>query len=540
MYADKIVKSNAVFTGLDEVPFAGGVAIAGGKILAAGTEAELAEYEGPDTEVLSYGDNLIMPGLIDGHEHLWWGAVADSRYMVDITASTNEDEAVEMIKAFADANPEFPRVLGFGWFPATWNDAPLPTKDSLDAIVPDRPVYMICADCHTIWMNTKALEEAGYSPEDTFDGGHMGLTEDGQLNGLAFEPAAAEPAWQKLYDFPEDQIIEIVEGFMKGLASQGVTSISEMSADGYEDMYYKRHKVFQKLSEEGRLTSRVHIYTKLKGMKNFDIVKEWQKEFWSPRFRLNGLKGFLDGVTSTYTAMLLAPYADNPSTCGDGCPLIPQDELNAGVIEANRVGLPVRLHCIGDGAVRMGLDAFEASIKANGRHGLPNTIEHIESADPADIPRFVELDVIASMQGEHLPQENNEKLLRIGEERCRHEWPFRSIVDTGATLAFGTDFPVVFYNQFPGIYAGVARRNYDGSVAGADNGEKLTLAEAIRANTLGSAKVYGREDELGTLEAGKLADVIVLDRNIFERPEEEIKDAKVVLTMVDGEITHQL
>ena len=124
MYADKIVKSNAVFTGLDEAPFAGGVAIAGGKILAAGTEAELAEYEGPDTEVLSYGDNLIMPGLIDGHEHLWWGAVADSRYMVDITASTNEDEAVEMIKAFAEANPEFPRVLGFGWFPATWNDAP--------------------------------------------------------------------------------------------------------------------------------------------------------------------------------------------------------------------------------------------------------------------------------------------------------------------------------------------------------------------------------------------------------------------------------
>ena len=367
----------------------------------------------------------------------------------------------------------------------------------------------------------------------------MGLTEDGQLNGLAFEPAAAEPAWQKLYDFPEDQIIEIVEGFMKGLASQGVTSISEMSADGYEDMYYKRHKVFQKLSEEGRLTSRVHIYTKLKGMKNFDIVKEWQKEFWSPRFRLNGLKGFLDGVTSTYTAMLLAPYADNPSTCGDGCPLIPQDELNAGVIEANRVGLPVRLHCIGDGAVRMGLDAFEESIKANGRHGLPNTIEHIESADPADIPRFVELDVIASMQGEHLPQENNEKLLRIGEERCRYEWPLRSIVDTGATLAFGTDFPVVFYNQFPGIYAGVARRNYDGSIASADNGEKLTLAEALRANTLGSAKVYGRDDELGTLEAGKLADVIVLDRNIFERPEEEIKDAKVVLTMVDGEITHK-
>ena len=540
MFADTIIRSNAVFTGLQDEPFAGGVAVADGKILAACTDEELKEYEGPNTKVFEYGDNMIMPGLIDGHEHLWWGAVADSRYMVDISTSTSEEEAVAMIKEFAEANPEYPRVRGFGWFPATWNDAPLPTKESLDAIVPDRPVYMICADCHTIWMNTLGLEEAGYTPESTFDGGHMGLTEDGELNGLAFEPAALEPAWQKLYDFPEDQIVEIVEGFMRGLASQGVTSISEMSADGYEDIYYKRHNVFKELDKQGKLTTRVHLYTKFKGMENFDITKEWQKEFCSPRFRLVGLKGFLDGVTSTYTALLLAPYEDNPSTCGDGCPLIQQDALNAGVIEANRVGLPVRLHCIGDGAVRMALDAFEESIKANGRHGLPNTIEHIESADPADIPRFVDLDVIASMQGEHLPQENNEKLIRIGEERCRYEWPFRSIVDTGATLAFGTDFPVVQYNQFPGIYAGVARRNYDGSIAGADNGEKLTLAEALSANTLGSAKVYGRADELGTLEAGKLADIIVLDRNLFTVPEEEIKDAKVVLTMVDGEVTYQV
>ena len=538
MFADKIIKSNAVFTGLQDGPFSGGVAIADGKIQAVDSTDDLDQLIGPDTEVFDYGDNLIMPGLIDGHEHLWWGAVADSRYMVDISTSTSEEEAVEMIKAFAEANPEFPRVRGFGWFPATWNDAPLPTKESLDAIVPDRPVYMICADCHTIWMNTLALKEAGYTPDSTFDGGHMGLMEDGELNGLAFEPAALEPAWQKLYDFPEDQIAEIIEGFMRGLASQGVTSISEMSADGYEDIYYKRHKVFKGLDEQGRLTTRVHLYTKFKGMENFDITKEWQKEFCSPKFRLVGLKGFLDGVTSTYTALLLAPYEDNPSTCGDGCPLIQQDALNAGVVEANRVGLPVRLHCIGDGAVRMALDAFEVSIKANGRHGLPNTIEHIESADPADIPRFVELDVIASMQGEHLPQENNEKLIRIGEERCRYEWPFRSIVDTGATLAFGTDFPVVQYNQFPGIYAGVARRNYDGSIAGADNGEKLTLAEALSANTFGSAKVYGRADELGTLEPGKLADIIVLDRDLFSVPEEEIKDAEVVLTMVDGEITY--
>lgn len=539
MFADKVIKSNAVFTGLQDAPFAGGVAIADGKILAAGPAGEIDALIGPETEVFEYEDNMIMPGLIDGHEHLWWGAVADSRYMVDITESKSEEEAAEMVRAFAEAHPEFPRIRGFGWFPATWGNAPLPTKASLDAAVPDRPVYLVSADVHTDWLNTKALEEAGYTPDMTFDGGHVGLDENGELNGLIFEPAAEELAWQKLYDFTEDQIREIVEGFMQGLARQGVTSISEMSADPYDEMYHKRYQVFLDMARQGKLTSRIHLYTKLKGITDFTVAKEWQKEFWDSRLRLNGLKGFLDGVTSTYTALLLAPYEDNPSTCGDGCPLITQESLNASVIAANKVGLPVRLHCIGDGAVRMGLDAFEASIEANGRHGLPNTIEHIESADPADIPRFAELDVIASLQGEHLPQENNEKLLRIGEERCRYEWPFRSLVDAGATLAFGTDFPVVQYNQFPGIYAAVARRNYDGSIAGADNGEKLALTEALVANTLGSAKAYGRADELGTLEAGKLADIIVLDRNLFERPEEEIKDAKVVLTMIDGEVTHR-
>ena len=173
--------------------------------------------------------------------------------------------------------------------------------------------------------------------------------------------------------------------------------------------------------------------------------------------------------------MLLAPYADRPDTIGDGAPLDNQESLNASVIAANAAGLPVRIHCIGDGAVRMGLDAYEESIKVNGRHGLINTIEHIETIDPADIPRFAQLGVVASMQGEHLPQENNEKVTRLGEERCRYEWAWRSLLDAGAKLALGTDFPVVYYNQFPGIHATVARKNYDGSPAGV---EKMCIRDS--------------------------------------------------------------
>lgn len=186
----------------------------------------------------------------------------------------------------------------------------------------------------------------------------------------------------------------------------------------------------------------------------------------------------------------------------------------------------------------MALDAFENSLKVNGEHGLVNTIEHIEMCDPMDIPRFEELGVVASMQGEHLPMEQNEKLVRMGEERCRWEWPFKSLLQSGADLAFGTDFPVVFYNQWPGIYAAVSRKNYDGTIAGADNGEKLTLAQAIKANTIGSAHVYGRDHEIGSLEKGKLADILVCDRNPFDGPVDEIKDVKAVLTIMDGKITY--
>ena len=187
----------------------------------------------------------------------------------------------------------------------------------------------------------------------------------------------------------------------------------------------------------------------------------------------------------------------------------------------------------------MALDAFEASLKANGQHGLVNTIEHLETVDPADIPRFAELGVVASMQAEHLPLEHDEKVMRLGEERCRYEWPFKSLLETGATIAFGTDFPVVYYNQFPGIYASIARKNYDGTTAGVDNGEVMTLPQALKANTICSAYVYGRDDELGSLEAGKLADIIVIDRNLFDVPVDDINDTKVILTMMDGKITYQ-
>lgn len=537
--ADIVLKSNAIFTAADKNLISGGVAVKGNKIIAVGKTDDIDGFISDDTKVYDFGDKLIMPGFIDGHDHLWWGAVADSEHMVDITSSTSEEEAVAMIKEYADNHPDEKRIRGFGWFPVNWNDAPLPTKESLDRIIPDKPVYMNAADAHTCWLNSKALEEAGYYPGMELKGGTVGVDKNGELSGIVYEPDAMIYAWEKLYDFPEDEIRDIVKNLMKGLASQGVTSLSEMSADEYKDFYYNRYKIFKDMDDKGEFTSRVHVYTALMGHTDFTEAKKWAEEFSSDKFRISGLKGFLDGVASTYTAYLLKPYEDRPDTCGEGVPLATKESLEASVIAGNAAGLPVRIHCIGDAAVRMGLDAYEASIRENGRHGLRNSIEHIETVDPEDLGRFKELDVIASMQGEHLPLDGNEKLVRVGNDRSRWEWAFKSVIDSGATLAFGTDFPVVNYNQLQGIWAAVTRKNYDGSHAGADSGENITLADALIANTLGSAKVYSREHELGTLETGKLADVIVLDRNLFDVPEDEIRDAKVILTMMDGNITFE-
>ena len=534
--ADMIIMSNAVFTSCGDEPFEGGVAIKGNRIVAVGSREEISKYRTADTAVYDYGDQLIMPGLIDGHDHLWWGAVADSEHVVDLTSSTSEEEAIEMIKKYAVEHPEEKRIRGFGWFPANWNDAPLPTKKTLDEAVPDRPAYMNCADAHTLWVNSLALEESGYTPDMELAAGSVGVDENGEMNGLVYEPDAMAYGWKNFYDFPEEQIRTIMKNFMKGLAAQGVTSLSEMSADEYTDYFHDRYLVFKDMAESGEFTSRVHAFTAFMRKTDFTEAVKWKEEFSSPTFRVSGVKGFLDGVTSTYTGLLLEPYTDRPDTTGEGVPLDTQESLNASVIAANAAGLPVRIHCIAEGSVRMALDAFEESLKVNGKHGLVNSIEHIETMHPDDIPRFRELGVVASMQGEHLPLEMNEKVARLGEERCRYEWPFRSLADAGAVLAFGTDFPVVYYNQFKGIYAAVARKNYDGTTAGVDNGENLTLPEALRANTIGSAIVYGRDDEIGTLEAGKLADVIVLDRNLFTADVEEIKDAEVVLTVMDGNV----
>lgn len=535
--ADLVLKSSAIFTGTDKGLISGGVAISENRIVAVEEGDGINRWVGEGTLVKDFGNKMIQPGFIDAHMHYLVGAISASDFMcTEISESTSEEECVEMIKQYADAHPEEKRIRGIGWFPANWNDSPLPTKESLDKAIPDRPVYLICADVHTFWMNSMALKEAGITPDMKLKSGEVGVDEKGELNGLLFEPEAFEPAMAKVMEFPEENIKDIHRNFLRYLAQYGITSVSDMSSDDYTEITMKNYSVMKNMEEE--LTSRIHLYTRLVGYTDFSVTKDWQKKFCSEKVRIAGVKGFVDGVTSTYTGYLLEPYTDRPDTCGEGVPIEPKEGMQASIIAANAVGLPVRLHCIGDAAVRMALDMYEESNKVNENLGFHNTVEHIESIHPDDIPRFAKLNVIPSMQPYHLTLDVNEKVVRIGKERCRWEWPHRALLDEQAVLAFGTDYPVVEVNPFPNIYAAITRKDDEGIPTGQNPEECITLEEALKAYTVSAANAYGRTSDLGTLESGKLADIVVVDRNLFESTEEEIRDAFVECTIMNGKVVY--
>jgi predicted amidohydrolase YtcJ len=354
---------------------------------------------------------------------------------------------------------------------------------------------------------------------------------------MLIELEAMADATMKLMSFPPDIAREMLSGFLKELAENGVTSTCDMSPNVLNADTRRMYDNVLEVDEAGRLTARIHLYSDLLTI-DADAKKEKEtaQRYNSPMLRYMGLKSFVDGVTSTFTGFLLEPYADKPGFSGSAN--YPKENYARCAKIANENGFPVRLHCIGDAAVRWGLDIFEEAGAAIGdpgsKRGLRNSIEHVETIHPDDIPRFAKLDVIVSPQPYHLTLDANEKIARVGAERSRFEWPFRSFLDSGAPMAFSTDYPVVGLNPFKNIYAAITRCDDEGKPTGVNPEEKISLSETLKTYTHGSARVFGREDELGTLEAGKLADVIVIDKNLFEIPEFEINNCCVERTICDG------
>lgn len=546
MKADLILYSDAIFDSVKDEPFAGGIAIKGKTILAVGSRDEIKEYEGEDTDIKNFGDKLIMPGFVDSHGHY----VSGAHYMGEVALHEmeqykSEEECAKAIGEFAKAHEDIQLIKGQGWYLSYWgDDAEFPTAKSLDRYVPDKPAYLVASDLHSVWMNSKAMEICGLKDMiEELDREHVLVDENDNPTGVVREAGFAVIAkLEEMFALSEEEQLRKdradQEALMHALNEQGITAFSDVNFVLPENL--KSHYMHMKaIDEAGDMTIRLYIYpgTNFKPEKLKEIP-EFKNYFTSDELKIAGVKNILDGVTATYTAVMLEPYADNPEE--KGVPAVEQEVLDEWVREANSLGLSCRIHCIGDGAVRGALDSYEKSGKTNDMSEIRNAVEHIEVIDPDDIPRFGKLNVIASMQPRHQILDKGEKLYRVGLERSKYEWAFKSIKDCGAHIALGTDYPVVTYRTYENIYMGVTKRDLDGTQYGTMSpAERLTLAQCIKGYTVEGAYINSMENKVGTLEAGKYADITIANKNLFAIDEDDIKDCYSVMTIFNGKVVYE-
>lgn len=532
--ADLVIISGAVFTGLSDEPMPRAVAITGDRIMAVGTKDEVAGLIGKDTKVYEFGDQLVLPGFHDAHLHMIGTGFAEGGVLLRYVDS--KAKCVQITKEFADAHPDQEWIYGSGWHYTHWKEKNPPTKKDLDAVLPDRPVYLVDVDGHAAWANSKALEICGIT-KDTPDpeGGIIHRYENGEPTGY-LEERASRPvgarARESLMAGNEGKYFKI---FLDTAAREGITSVNDMGITTLEGF-----ELYNNLDEKGALTARVHIQSGLMG--DIKSAIGLRDKCTSDRLRHSGIKGFVDGVGMARTAYMLKPYSDDPTTRGY---LVNKEEkLRQAVFAADAAGFNVHLHACGDAAVRLSLDWFEEAMKVNRRENARHSVEHADHMDPDDIPRFGKLGVIASVQPELMAPvksfKDNIYRVRLGPERSLYAWPFKSFQDGGAVVAFGTDSSVTELTAMRNIYRASTRIHDDGVPEGRWNPKEcLTLADCLKAYTYNPAYMVGREKELGTLEVGKYADVVVLDRNLFNIPAKEILETKVELTVMDGEIVYK-
>ena len=538
MSAEIIILSDAIFDSVSDRPFAGGIAVTDGRIIFVGSKEATLSYCDVNTKKYDYGNMLVIPGLCDSHVHFSGGVDYVSEYICkELDEAKSEKECVQIMVRFAEKYPELPRYCGIGWLPAYWGEgAELPTKLSLDKYFPDKPVYLQAVDGHSLWVNSKALEESGYTADYKAAYGSAGMLANGEFSGLLRE-MAANLARAKMWAKEEPLKKQMYLDFIRSLNAVGITAVSDVTPCLPEQID-NNFGLLKELDQEDACTIRVYMYpgTDVEPSRIAEL-KGFCDKYNSERLHIAGVKGLMDGVTSAFTAAMLEPYSDAPDEIGSINKSAEQFEK--WVIEANKNGYSVRIHSIGDAATRISLDCYEASNKVNDNCGVRNAVEHIEVIHPDDIGRFVKLGVIASMQPAHIPLEKGEKIYRVG-DRSKYEWALNSIVKTGAHMAFGTDCPVTDFNPFVNIYAALTRKHKDGTQYGVTSlKETVSLPQAIKAYTIEGAYINKTEDKLGTLEAGKIADIAVFDRNWFDITPEDILNTKTLLTVFDGKIVYE-
>lgn len=530
--ADFVLSSNFVFTGLDKKPIPASIVIKDKRIIAIGKEHEIHKFIDSNTKKYSFENELIMSGFHDYHLHIMLGCILKDS--IQLSKCRSEEQVAQSVKEFADNRHDDFWIFGYGWDSAFWDKKNMPHRFTLDRFISDRPVLLFNAEFHYAWVNTKALEILGIdntTPNPSY--GEFQKDINGVLTGLVYENAI-DLITRKAFSLPKERRVKIFKNFLTEAAQYGITSVNDLYASLTSTGQIEEIALYHEIEQKGELSLRIHFSPVLSG--DLQLPLELQQQYNSGKVQLNGLKQFIDGVITANTAYLLEPYLDNPETKGEIT--FPAQDLINWVIDADSRGFQVRFHAIGNGAVRLALDAFEKAIVLNGKNNTRHSIEHVEVLSPEDLDRFNKLGVIASMQPKHVGLIERESYLsRVGKDQNPLFFPTNTIMKTGAKVAFGTDYPIAPLNPMLGIYSALTREDGNGLVWKQE--ECISLADALINYTKNPAYGCKRDHEIGSIEVGKLADIIVLNKNLFDIPVEQIPQTKVILTMVDGEVVFE-
>ena len=527
--ADLIIVNATVRTMDTGHPLAEAVAVSGNRIAAVGAADEIRKLAGPRTSLIDAGGKLVLPGFNDAHVHFLNGGFELSG--VDLRGSRSPAEFAERLGRFAAQTPKGRWVTGGEWDHERWPGAPLPAKELIDPVTPATPVFVRRLDGHMALANSLALKLAGVTRDtkDPAGGVIVRNPATGDPTGV-LKDAAMSLVYKIIPPATFEEKLAAARAATEYAAKLGVTSVQDMSAGADVGVY-------QELLRRGELQTRIYAVAPLPAWDRLGHAG-LRAAFGDAMLRVGGLKGFSDGSLGSSTALFFEPYADSPGTRGlPSDEMFPDGAMRQRVLDADRAGLQVMIHAIGDRANDEILSIYEQVATTNGARDRRWRIEHAQHLRPQDIPRFGRAHVIASMQPYHCADDGRWAEKRIGEERCKTTYAFRSLLDSGAILAFGSDWTVAPLDPLQGIAAAVTRRTLDGKHP---NGwipdQKITVEEAVRAFTVGSAFAEFQERVKGTISAGKLADLILLDRDIFKTDPTEIEKAKVVMTVVDGRV----
>lgn len=535
---DLIVINGRVYTGDGNDALAEAVAVSGNKVARVGSNREIQRLRRAQTTVIDAKGGAVLPGFNDAHAHLVSGGLSLSE--ISLLEATTLEQIGESIKLWATAHPEREWITGRGWSYQAFNGA-MPTRQLLDTLVPDRPAYLVAYDGHTGWANSKALKAAGITrhTKSPANGTIVKDPRSGEPTGALKEAAMALMASAAPAPTEADRVAAL-RAAIEEAHRAGITSLQDAGGSPAD------LELLDGLRKRGELTLRVYVALRADATltdATLDELERVRVRFADdPLLKTGAVKLVADGVIESHTAAMLEPYANRPGAKGEA--RFTPEQLNRIVAMLDREGWQVMTHAIGDAAVRMTLDAYEAAAKTNTapERGRRHRIEHIETIDPADVPRFGALGVIASMEPVHASPgpAGDVWSTNLGEARAARGWLWAAIAKSGGKLAFGSDWPVMALDPLKGLHVAVTRTAADGLPEGGwIPSERLPVKRAIDAYTHGAAWASFDELRKGTLTRDMLADIVVLTRDIFAGTTPDLNRTEVAVTIADGKVVYR-